>query len=111
MIHRTTFALLLTLMVTSSSAIAQDVPDVDPRTDQLLRLMGEYLAGAQQFSFSAHIGDDDVLPTGMMAEFRRTVEFVDELVEGLQAVVGGHRGIQRRTLNLDMAFRQKFLIP
>lgn len=39
-------------------------PIVDPRADQVLRAMGDYLAEGREFSVRADILFDDVLPTG-----------------------------------------------
>lgn len=44
-------------------------PIVDPRADELLRAMSDYLADAKQFSFRAAIDYDEVLPTGQKVQF------------------------------------------
>jgi hypothetical protein len=44
-------------------------PIVDPRADQLLRSMSEYLGGEKQFTVHADVEFDDVLPTGQKVQY------------------------------------------
>ena len=44
-------------------------PVVAERADQLLKQMGAYLAAAEQFTFSAEVTFDHVLPTGQTLQF------------------------------------------
>ena len=72
-------ALIALLLVIGSSAVparaADEKPDparppvVDPRADELLRAMGDYLAAADQFSFRAEITSGGALPTGQQIEY------------------------------------------
>jgi len=48
----------------SKSSEAEKTPIIGPRTDKLLRAMGEYLKTANQLSFHAEITFDDILPSG-----------------------------------------------
>lgn len=67
-------------LVLSGSAIAapepagrqvhtEDGPDVDTRADRILREMGEYLAGAQEYSFEADIAYDTETEEGQMLQY------------------------------------------
>jgi hypothetical protein len=53
----------------SKTSEAEDTPVVGPRTDKLLRAMGEYLKTAKQFSFHAEITFDDMLPSGQKIQY------------------------------------------
>ena len=54
----------LTSAEESKTSEAKKTPIVGPRTDKLLRAMGEYLKTANQLSFHAEITFDDILPSG-----------------------------------------------
>ena len=53
----------------SKSVDIERKPIVDPRADQILREMSNYLSGAEQFTVRATINFDDVLPTGQKVQY------------------------------------------
>jgi hypothetical protein len=53
----------------SKTSEVEDTPVVGPRTDKLLRAMGDYLKTAKQFSFHAEITFDDMLPSGQKIQY------------------------------------------
>ncbi|HTS19326.1 MAG TPA: DUF2092 domain-containing protein [Verrucomicrobiae bacterium] len=54
-------------------AAAATKPTIDPRADELLKHMGDYLAQARQFSVDAEIWQDVTLPSGQRAQAGRTI--------------------------------------
>jgi len=61
------------LMALSVSA-ADDHPALDPRADELLKRMGDYLAQAQFFSVSAEVWQDVDLASGQRLQSGRTID-------------------------------------
>ena len=53
----------------SKTSEAEKTPIVGPRTDKLLRAMGEYLKTANQLSFHAEITFDDMLLSGQKIQY------------------------------------------
>ncbi len=58
----------------SKSSETEDAPVVGPRTDKLLRAMGDYLKTAKQLSFRAEITFDDMLPSGQKIQYAASNE-------------------------------------
>jgi len=53
---------------------AEDTPVIGPRTDKLLRAMGDYLKTAKQVSFHAEITFDEILPSGQKIQYSASDE-------------------------------------
>jgi hypothetical protein len=58
----------------SKSSETENTPVVGPRTDKLLRAMGDYLKTAKQLSFRAEITFDDMLPSGQKIQYAASNE-------------------------------------
>ena len=57
------------LVATVSLSAAAGAVAIDPEADRILRVMGEYLETANEFSFHADISYDAVLSTGEMVRY------------------------------------------
>src|SRR6185369_6219479 len=66
-------AALVGLMALSVSAADQKAA-LDPRADELLKRMGDYLGHAQFFSVSAEVWQDFQLSSGQRIQAGRTIE-------------------------------------
>jgi hypothetical protein len=62
-------ATLLPLRVIAGEKVSERKPVVDPRAEQILRSMSEYLEAEKQFTVRADIDFDDVLPTGQKVQY------------------------------------------
>jgi len=60
---------LLLVVVVLTAAMAFGQPAVEPRADQILRSMGEYLAAADEFTFRAEITYDAFLDIGQEVQY------------------------------------------
>ena len=60
---------------TSSLAAAQVKPAIDPKADELLKHMSDYLAQARFFSVNAEIWQDLDLSSGQRVQAARTIQF------------------------------------
>ena len=58
-------------------------PVIDPRADQILRQMSDYLAKAPHFTVEADIAMDDVLPSGQKLQFPATTRIALSRPDGL----------------------------
>lgn len=99
------FIILVSLVLMSGTAFAEEestaaveaekTPVIGPRADAILKAMGDYLKGTEQFSFHAEITFDDVLPTGQKIQYAATndvaVRRPDRLYAELQGDLGGKR--------------------
>src|ERR1039457_783962 len=65
---------VLSGLIALSVSAADDKPAVDPRADELLKRMGDYLGQAQFFSVSAEVWQDARLSSGQRVQAGRTVE-------------------------------------
>jgi len=53
----------------SQTSDAEETPVIGPRTDKLLRAMGDYLKTAKQFTFHTENTYDDLLPSGQKIQY------------------------------------------
>ena len=63
------FLTLRPLPVVAKESTDERKPIVDPRADELLRSMSEYLAAEKHFMLRAEIDFDEVLPTGQKVQY------------------------------------------
>ncbi len=68
-----------------------DTPVVGPRTDKLLRSMGDYLKTANQLSFHAEMTFDDMLLSGQKIQYSA---YNDNAVQRPGSVSAEHQGNQ-----------------
>jgi hypothetical protein len=72
--------LMLTILFAVSEAaeknIANNNPAIDPKADNILQQMGNYLAGAREFSLEAHKMTDFLLDTGQKIQLSDTTKAV-----------------------------------
>ena len=78
------------LMALSVSA-SEDKPAVEPRADELLKRMGDYLGQAQFFSVSAEVWQDLQLSSGQRVQAGRTIELQVRRPNRLRAEVHSTR--------------------
>lgn len=78
------------LMALSVSA-ANDKPPIDPRADELLKRMGDYLGQAQFFSVSAEIWQDVQLSSGQRVQAGRNIQLQVRRPNRLRAEVHSTR--------------------
>src|SRR5437762_9007335 len=83
-------AALAGLMALSVSA-ADPKAALDPRADELLKRMGDYLGHAQFFSFSAQVWQDIQLSSGQRIQAGRTMELQVRRPDRLRAEVHSTR--------------------
>lgn len=91
MLHRTLFcvALLCTVLVSHPALCAdsQTVPNVEPKADEILRQMGEYLGSVEQFTFHAEGSIDQVLDTGQKLMYTASIDAAVRRPDGFQVDV------------------------
>lgn len=73
----------------ASAETSSTLRDIDPRVDQILRAMGDYLKTASQFSFQTDVTFDQVLSGGRKLEYGRSATVSVRRPDGLQANVSG----------------------
>jgi hypothetical protein len=64
----------MVVMVFAPGAWAKDKPAIEPKADQLLKRMSDYLAQAQFFTFSAELWQDDNLMSGERVQAGRNLD-------------------------------------
>jgi hypothetical protein len=74
-----------------STTAADDRPAVEPRADELLKRMGDYLGQAQFFSVSAEVWQDIQLSSGQRIQAGRTIELQVRRPNRLRAEVHSPR--------------------
>ncbi len=98
MITRISTKALLLGCLLSGPALAETpstLSDLDPRVDQILRAMGNYLKTASEFSFETEVTFDQVLSDGQKLEFGRSAHVSVRRPDGLQANVSGDLANER----------------
>ena len=95
MSRRIRIGLLLALLAPVSAAMAQESGNIDARADQVLRQMGDYLAGVPHFRVHAEVSDDGVIDTGQLVVFGRTLDMVVRRPDRLWADMSGDLGHKR----------------
>ena len=75
---------------------AEDKPAVDPRADELLKRMGDYLGQAPFFSVSAEVWQDVQLASGQRVQAGRTIELQVRRPNRLRAEVHSTRRNRER---------------
>ncbi len=76
----------------SQSSEAEETTVIGPRTDKLLRAMGEYLKTAKQFSFHAEITFDDMLPSGQKIQYSASNDIAVHRPDSVYAESQGDQG-------------------
>jgi hypothetical protein len=74
-----------------SVSVAEDKPAVDPRADELLKRMGDYLGQAPFFTVSAEVWQDVQLSSGQRIQAGRTIELQVRRPNRLRAEVHSTR--------------------
>ncbi len=82
---RLLFILLATLLAAPWVSFGQDTNGLDPRVDRMLKQMGTYLAEAQTLSFHADVTTDEVLTSGQMLQYGRSVDVLMRRPDGIRA--------------------------
>lgn len=78
---------MLVLFMTSSQIYAQD--KIDPRADQILKEMSEYLKGADQFALKSDIFFDQVLESGQKIRYTADVDASVKRPNKFQSIYNG----------------------
>ena len=78
-------------LLAASVFAAEDKPTVDPRADELLKRMGDYLGEARFFSVSTEIWQDVQLSSGQRVQAGRSVELKVRRPDRLRAEVHSTR--------------------
>jgi hypothetical protein len=81
----------LVVLTGLSACAADDKPAMDPRADELLKRMGDYLGQAQFFSVSAEVWQDIQLSSGQRIQAGRTIELQVRRPNRLRAEVHSTR--------------------
>ena len=77
-------------MMFAPLAVADSLkPGIDPRVDSLLRNMGNYLKGADEFSFRTDVNYDQVLESGQKILYGRQAEISIRRPDRLHILVNG----------------------
>ena len=79
----------------SQKSEAEDTPVVGPRTDKLLRSMGDYLKTAKQLSFHAEITFDDMLLSGQKIQYSASNDIAVHRPGNVYAESQGDQGNMR----------------
>jgi hypothetical protein len=79
----------------SQKSEADDTPVVGPRTDKLLRSMGDYLKTAKQLSFHAEITFDDMLLSGQKIQYSASNDIAVHRPGNVYAESQGDQGNMR----------------
>jgi hypothetical protein len=77
--------------MTLSASASEDKPAVEPRADELLKRMGDYLGQAQFFSVRAEVWQDVQLSSGQRIQAGRTIELQVRRPNRLRAQVHSPR--------------------
>ena len=67
-------AFALSGLIAFSVSASDEKPTVDPRADELIKRMGEFLGQAKFFSVSAEVWQDAQLPSGQRVQAGRNIE-------------------------------------
>lgn len=86
---RLLLVLLAVLLTAPSTSLGQDTAGLDPRVDAILKQMGAYLAEAEALSFHADITTDEVLASGQMLQYGRSINVLMRRPDGIRAFVEG----------------------
>jgi hypothetical protein len=84
-------ACALSGLMALSACAAEDKPTIDPRADELLKRMGDYLGQAQFFSVRAEVWQDIQLASGQRIQAGRTIELQVRRPNRLRAEVHSTR--------------------
>ena len=95
MFRRICFGLMLAVLAPVAAATAQESGSIDELADQVLRQMGEYLAGLQHFRVHAEGSVDDAIDTGQLIVFGHTLDMVVRRPDRLWTEVKGDLGHKR----------------
>jgi hypothetical protein len=79
----------------SKTSEVEDTPVVGPRTDKLLRAMGDYLKMTKQFSFHAEITFDDMLLSGQKIQYSASNDIAVHRPGNVYAESQGDQGNMR----------------
>ncbi len=79
----------------SQKSEADDTPVIGPRTDKLLRSMGDYLKTAKQLSFHAEITFDDMLLSGQKIQYSASNDIAVHRPGSVYAESQGDQGKMR----------------
>jgi hypothetical protein len=85
-------ALGATVAGTPASAQERSAAVIDPRADQILRQMSDYLAKAPHFTFEAEVAMDDVLPSGQKLQYQAATRIALSRPDGLYVEQSGPLG-------------------
>jgi hypothetical protein len=90
MVRRTHWiAALVMLSLAVGVAAAQDAPSIEPRADEILRIMSDLLAGAKQFTVHNDQASDEFTLAGDLVELSSSVELAVRRPNEAHAVLHG----------------------
>jgi hypothetical protein len=90
MVRRTHWiAALVMLSLAVGVAAAQDAPSIEPRADEILRIMSDLLAGAKQFTVHNDQASDEFTLAGDLVELSSSVELAVRRPDEAHAVLHG----------------------
>ena len=78
-------------VVATSVTGANKPPEIDPKADELLKRVSDYLADAQFFSMHAEVWQDALMPSGERIQGSRTVDLQMRRPDRLHSVVQSTR--------------------
>jgi hypothetical protein len=78
--------------VVPAAAPERPAPVIDPRADQILRQMSDYLAKSPHFTFEADVAMDDVLPSGQKLQYQAATRIALSRPGGLYVEQSGPLG-------------------
>lgn len=90
---------ILTSPVNAQQSLENSAPGVDPVADDLLRELGQYLDGAEQFTFQADVEVDEVSSQGQKIQYASSLDVAVQRPDRLFASQEGD--LHNRTLWFD----------
>jgi hypothetical protein len=81
-------ALVLTAIV---PAMSDELPDIDPRANEVLLQMSDFLSAQDQFTFHSESSNDELQMSGQMIQFARGVDVAVKRPGSMSAEVDGDR--------------------
>jgi hypothetical protein len=69
--------------------MAQELPKIDPRADEILKVMSNVLTSAKQFTVRNHATSDERITTGELVEMSASIDLAVRRPDAAHAVVSG----------------------